>query len=39
MQDSSLGPGCYFERCVTDAINRGDPLIYDELMRVLPRTR
>ncbi len=29
----------YLERCVTDAINSGDPLIYDELMRVLHRTR
>ena len=27
----------YLERCVTDAINSGDPLIYDELMRVLDR--
>lgn len=22
----------YLERCVTDAVNGGDPLIYDELM-------
>ena len=29
----------YLERCVTDAINTGDPLIYDELMRVLHRSR
>ena len=29
----------YLERCVTDAINSGDPLIYDELMRVLYRLR
>ncbi len=29
----------YLERCVTDAINGGDPLIYDELMRVLYRSR
>lgn len=29
----------YLERCVTDAINGGDPLIYDELMRVLDRRR
>lgn len=29
----------YLERCVTDAINSGDPLIYDELMRVLERRR
>ncbi len=27
----------YLERCVTDAINSGDPLIYDELMRVMDR--
>lgn len=27
----------YLERCVTDAINGGDPLIYDELMRVMYR--
>lgn len=27
----------YLERCVTDAINDGDPLIYDELMKVLDR--
>ena len=25
----------YLERCVTDAITSGDPLIYDELMRVM----
>ena len=29
----------YLERCVTDAINGGDPLIYDELMKVLHRAR
>ena len=29
----------YLERCVTDAINGGDPLIYDELMRVVFRKR
>ena len=29
----------YLERCVTDAIASGDPLIYDELMRVLDRRR
>jgi CsoR family transcriptional regulator, copper-sensing transcriptional repressor len=29
----------YLERCVTDAINGGDPLIYDELMRVIYRKR
>lgn len=29
----------YLERCVTDAINGGDPLIYDELMRVIYRGR
>ena len=27
----------YLERCVTDAINGGDPLIYDEVMRVMYR--
>lgn len=27
----------YLERCAADAITRGDPLIYDELMRVLTR--
>lgn len=27
------------ERCVTDAINGGDPLIYDELMRVVFKHR
>lgn len=27
----------YLERCVTDAINDGDPLIYDELMKVMDR--
>jgi DNA-binding FrmR family transcriptional regulator len=27
----------YLERCVTTAINGGDPLIYDELMRVIYR--
>lgn len=29
----------YLERCVTTAIEGGDPLIYDELMRVLSRYR
>ncbi len=29
----------YLERCVTDAITSGDPLIYDELMKVLERRR
>lgn len=29
----------YLERCVTDAIEEGDPLIYDELMRVIDRRR
>lgn len=29
----------YLERCVTDAINGGDPLIYDEVMRVMNRRR
>ncbi len=29
----------YLERCVTDAITEGDPLIYDEVMRVLDRRR
>ncbi len=29
----------YLERCVTDAINGGDPLIYDELMRVVFKHR
>ena len=29
----------YLERCVTDAITGGDPLIYDELMKVLDRRR
>ncbi len=29
----------YLESCVTDAINSGDPLIYDELMRVIFRHR
>lgn len=27
----------YLERCVTDAIAGGDPLIYDELMHVIGR--
>ncbi len=27
----------YLERCVTDAITSGDPLIYDEVMRVIDR--
>lgn len=29
----------YLERCVTDAMRSGDPLIYDELMRVMDRRR
>lgn len=29
----------YLERCVTDAMRSGDPLIYDELMRVIDRRR
>jgi DNA-binding FrmR family transcriptional regulator len=29
----------YLERCVTDAVNSGDPLIYDELMQVMDRRR
>jgi DNA-binding FrmR family transcriptional regulator len=29
----------YLERCVTDAMSGGDPLIYDELMRVIYRAR
>ncbi|MEV5450351.1 metal-sensitive transcriptional regulator [Streptomyces sp. NPDC052535] len=29
----------YLERCVTDAIRSEDPLIYDELMKVLFRHR
>ncbi len=29
----------YLERCVTTAIEGGDPLIYDELMTVLTRYR
>jgi len=29
----------YLERCVTDAITSGDPLIYDELMKILDRRR
>jgi len=29
----------YLERCVTDAIASGDPMIYDELMKVLDRRR
>ena len=29
----------YLERCVTDAVNNGDPLIYDEVMRVVFRNR
>lgn len=29
----------YLERCVTDAITGGDPLIYDELMSVIFRHR
>jgi len=27
----------YLERCVTDAIANGDPLIYDEVMKVIDR--
>lgn len=29
----------YLERCVTRAIHDGDPVIYDELMRVMYRFR
>ncbi len=29
----------YLERCVTTAIESGDPLIYDELMKVFARYR
>ena len=29
----------YLQRCMTDAINGGDPLIYDELMRVVFKHR
>jgi len=29
----------YLERCVTDAITSGDPLIYDEVMKVIDRHR
>jgi DNA-binding FrmR family transcriptional regulator len=29
----------YLERCVTDAMSGGDPLVYDELMRVIYRAR
>lgn len=29
----------YLERCVTDAISGGDPVIYDELMRMIYRSR
>jgi DNA-binding FrmR family transcriptional regulator len=29
----------YLERCVADAVSGGDPLIYDELMRVIYRAR
>lgn len=29
----------YLERCVTNAIVDGDPLIYDEVMRVIDRRR
>jgi DNA-binding FrmR family transcriptional regulator len=29
----------YLERCVTDAIANGDPLIYDEVMKVIDRRR
>lgn len=27
----------YLERCATDAINHGDPISYDEVMRVIDR--
>lgn len=29
----------YLERCVTDAVRYGDPLVYDEVMRVVFRNR
>ena len=29
----------YLERCVTNSINSGDPLIYDELMKVIFKAR
>ena len=29
----------YLERCVTDAVKNGDPLVYDEVMRVVFRNR
>ena len=29
----------YLERCVTDAVKHGDPLVYDEVMRVVFRNR
>ena len=29
----------YLDRCVTDAITSGDPLIYDEVMKVIDRHR
>lgn len=29
----------YLERCVTKAVEHGDPLIYDEVMRVVFRNR
>jgi DNA-binding FrmR family transcriptional regulator len=29
----------YLERCVTTSITEGDPMIYDELMKVLSRYR
>jgi DNA-binding FrmR family transcriptional regulator len=29
----------YLERCVTDAMRSGDPLVYDEVMRVVFRNR
>lgn len=29
----------YLERCVSDAVKRGDPLVYDEVMRVVFRNR
>jgi len=29
----------YLERCVTDAIANGDPMVYDEVMKVIDRRR
>jgi DNA-binding FrmR family transcriptional regulator len=29
----------YLERCVTDSVKNGDPLVYDEVMRVVFRNR